>query len=483
MQEEQFHITILKKTSLYGLSHGVKIIARLLINKFAAIFLGTVGIGIIGFLENILVLIQGFSNFSLATSSVREIAVLEKTENNLEVLQTKRVLKIIYTIAIATGILGFFIMLLFSKKISTVVFDDVSYYKWIIALGLYLFFTAISTVRIAVLQAKKKVKTIIKYTIINAIFSTIVAVLGYYYLGVEGIIPVFISTAFFGFISSIYFTRNIPVSKEKISYNEVLQEGIPILKLGIALSVSVIFGQLCFYGIRWYLKTYANYDILGIYQVGITILVGYLGLIFTTMSGDFYPRLCNLENDKKKFINLVNDQTEVALFLIVPSILILYLLAPYVVELLYSKEFLAVLFILKIGLFSVILKAIVWPLGFLPLVKGNNNLFLKQNLLGDAIQLITSIIFYQYLGLVGLGLAMVVMFLISGIYNYYIAINVYQFHFRKDTLKVLFFSILIGVFALLSVFYFNFNTINPVLILLCGISIWYSFNQLRKKNK
>ncbi len=89
--------------------------------------------------------------------------------------------------------------------------------------------------------------------------------------------------------------------------------------------------------------------------------------------------------------------------------------------------------------------------------------------------------FFYYFGLLGLGLAMLAMFLISGIYNYYVAVNYYNFKFRKDTLRVLFFSIISSIIALFSIFIFDFILFNPILIILTLVSGIYSLRHLKNK--
>lgn len=482
MKQRSFHHIIFKNTGLFGFSQIIKIAVKLVTNKMAALFLGPFGIGLIGLIENILQLIQGFTNFGIAQSSVREIALVTD-ETSDENLQEQRLLQIIYKWALATGILGFVVCLIFSTKISEVIFETSSDYKWIFILSFYFILNSVSTIRMAVLQAKKQVTAIVKYNILLAILTSIIASIGYYYFGLASIIPVILSTSLTGFLLSLYFTRNIKVLSTSISLKQVFNEGLPMAKLGLLLSVSVIFGQICFYSIRWFLKENYSYETLGIYQVSNTILVGYLGLVFTAMANDFYPRLCNYENDTKNFNNLINDQTEFALLFVVPAVIGLYLIAPYLIIFLYSKEFLDVVLILKIGLFAIILKALIWPIGFITLVKGNKLLYLKQNLLGDGVNLIASIVMFYYFGYMGLGLAMVVMFLLAGIYNYYIAVKLYQFSFRKETKNIIFISIVFGISAILLNYFSNFSTFNYYIIPLLFISIGYSFINLKKRLK
>ncbi|WP_166967629.1 oligosaccharide flippase family protein [Yeosuana marina] len=478
MQHKSFYKIIFKNTGLYGVSQLIKILVRLFSNKIAAIFLGPLGVGIIGLLENVLGLIRGFTNFGISDSSVREIAL---TDQDINGLKSKRLIKIVYKWALATGVLGAIVALVFVKQINEVVFESKAHYLWVISLSFYFVFTSIASIKIAVLQAKKRAVSIVKYNISVAILSSIIAALGYYFYGINAIIPVVILTAMGAFLLSLYFTRNIKVAINTITIKQAYIEGLPMAKLGLLLSASVVFGQLCFYSIRWFLIKYYSYEILGVYQVSNTILVGYLGLIFAAMTNDFYPRLCDYENDQKSFNNLVNDQTELALLLVVPAVLVLYLIAPFLVTFLYTKEFLSVLHILKIGLIAIIFKAIVWPLGFITLIKGNKLLFLKQNLLGDGINVIASILLFHYFGLIGLGMAMVTMFIVSGIYNYYLVNKYYKFKFRKETLRTIVFSLFIGSLVVIIVLSTTFKNFNIYIIIVTLLSIIYSLFQLKNK--
>jgi len=475
MAEKSFHKVIVKHTGLFAVSQVIKIITRVIANKIAAVFLGPLGIGIIGLLENILGLVSSLTNFGIAESSIREIAIMDEDDNKL-----KRLVKIIYKWALITGFLGLITVCVFERRINKVVFENLGNRLLIFSLGAYFIFNTLSSMRIAVLKAKKRVEVIVKYNIISSVFSSLIAILGYYFYEIDAIIPVILLVALSNFFLSLYFTKNIEVSKQVIKLKEFLHESKPILKLGLFLSISVIFGQLCFYGIRLFLKMYSSFETLGIYQVANTILVGYLGVVFVAMSNDFYPRLCNQESDKKLFDNLINDQTELALLIVVPAILILYLLAPQILVLLYSKEFLDVLNILKIGLLAIIFKTIVWPLGFIPLVKGNKTLFLKQNVLGDLVNFITSLLFFYLYGLIGLGIALVTMFLVSGIYNYYAASKFYDFRFRKKTLMIIGVSLFFGILSMAIILYTDFKTFNFYILIILLFSLAFSTVHLKK---
>lgn len=479
MSQQSFHRIIFKNTGLFGFSQVLRIVMRLITNKVAAVFIGTAGIGLIGLIENVLNLIKGITDLGIPSSSVREVAVIstedEETENE------KRLLQILYKWSWISGIIGVLITLLFSKQISISVFENDTFRIEIIFLSLYFLFSSVASIRLSVLRGKQKVTTIVLHQLVLVVISTCLAIPFYYYFGIRGIIPVFVATSFVDFLLSLFFTRNLKVSNAKLTVSEFSKELLPVFKLGMLLSVNIVFGQICFYIIRLFLKESDSIDVLGIYQVSNTFLVSYLGLIFASMANDYYPRLCNYEKNEVQFNKLINDQTELALLLVVPSILILYLVVPYIIPILYTAEFLSVLKILHIGLFSVVLRAIVWPIGYISLVKNDKLMYFKQNVIGDFINIILSVVLFHYLNLEGLGVALVIMFIISGLYTFYGVNSKYKFKYRKDTQRVLLVSIVLGILAILSISFYGFYNMNFLLILTILISVIYSGIHLKKK--
>jgi O-antigen/teichoic acid export membrane protein len=179
---------------------------------------------------------------------------------------------------------------------------------------------------------------------------------------------------------------------------------------------------------------------------------------------------------------MVNDQIEIALLLITPLILGFYFLAPLLIRVLYSKEFLDVVLILKLALFAVIIKAIIWPLAFIILAKGEKRLYFKQEILGDAMNIGVTILLYEYLGLLGIGLAMLVNYVLYGIYVFKIVQTKFQFNLRKATIGIIIKSALLGALSALTVLVFDYSiTTYCILGALCLVSLYYSYVELNKR--
>ena len=283
-------------------------------------------------------------------------------------------------------------------------------------------------------------------------------------------------------IVNVFYTRKFKSQEFTEGFSKLYQEALPVLKLGLLLSINVIFGYICTFLIKLYLNnTGESSQILGFYEVSTVFLLSYVGLIFTSMSMDFYPRLTTINSDRKTVNKLVNDQIEIALLLITPAIIFLYLSAPFIIQILYTKEFLPVLLIFQAALLAIIVKAAAWPLAFIILAKGDRKQYFKQELVSDFLNVSLTILFYDYFGLVGIGVAMLLNYALYGIYVYFIVHKKYNFYFRSDAFKIFMVSIILGSVSSFAVFFLQ----NPYRSLLIGVvfllSVIFSYNSLDRR--
>jgi len=326
------------------------------------------------------------------------------------------------------------------------------------------------------------IKSIAISNVLSSVLITFFTVPIYYFFKFDGIVAVILLSSILSFLVNFYFTRNIKISKIKISISDTFQRGIPLMKMGFLLSINVIFGQICSYLIKIYLNgNGSTAEILGLFEVSSVILISYVGMIFNAMGTDFYPRITAIQNDNLKVKDLVNDQIEIGLLLITPAITLLYFCAPFLIQALYTKDFLGVLLILKAALFAVIIKAIIWPLAFIILAKGDNKLYFKQEILSDIFLLVSTVILYHFFGLVGIGMASLFQFIVYAFYIIAILKKKFDFGIRKDTFKIIIVCSLIGFASCLITFTVDYPyAYYPIGIILI-FSTLYSYVELDKR--
>jgi O-antigen/teichoic acid export membrane protein len=473
------HKTILKATGVFGMMQVMKMIIGVVGSKFVAVFLGPIGIGVVGLLNNTLNIIASVSSFGIATVSVREIAVADADENPNKVSETISVLQ---KMALCIGLFGAIITLIFSKLLSQLTFGNTNYYYWFVILSINFVITSYATIRGAILQGKKMLKIIAISNVISSLLITFCTVVLYYFFKFDGIIWVVLSSSAITLLVNMYYTRNFKIQTSQLTFNAFFVKAKPIFQLGFLLSINVIFGQICTYIIKIYLNgNGASTQILGFYEVSTVILISYVGMIFNAMSIDFYPRLTSVSQDKSRVNELVNNQLEIALLLITPAIILLYLVAPLIIELLYTKDFLPTVLILKAALFAIIIKAIIWPLSYIILAKGNKKQYFKQELVSDFLNVSLSIFFYHFFGLEGIGFALVINYAVYGFYVFYIVKRDYDFGYTKDCFIIIVFSVFSGLVACASVFFIEIFYSKIILGVLLLVSILFSYSSLDKR--
>jgi len=114
---------------------------------------------------------------------------------------------------------------------------------------------------------------------------------------------------------------------------------------------------------------------LGQFQASSTISITYIGFVLAAMGADYYPRLSGVMHDRKAAINLINQQTEIALLLSAPVFLATMGLAPWLIRLLYTAAFAPAVDVLRWQILSDVLKVAAWPLGFIFLATGDGKTF------------------------------------------------------------------------------------------------------------
>ena len=115
---------IMKTTSIFGGVQVFQIIIQILRSKIVAVLLGPTGIGINGLYNSTIDLINGFTNFGLGTSAVKNVAAANGTGNTREVATVVIVLRRVVWL---TGILGTLVMIVMSRWLSQLTFKSDEY--------------------------------------------------------------------------------------------------------------------------------------------------------------------------------------------------------------------------------------------------------------------------------------------------------------------------------------------------------------------
>ena len=159
-------------------------------------------------------------------------------------------------------------------------------------------------------------------------------------MGVKGIVPTLILNAVTALLLSWYFARKIPVEKIKVTNREALHEGRTMLKMGIAMSVTGVLGTVVAYVLNAFISNVGGVDDVGLYTAGFVILNTYVGMVFTAIGTDYYPRLAAVNNNNNRCREVINQQGEIAVLVVAPIVMLCIIVMPFLIQLIYSEAFL-----------------------------------------------------------------------------------------------------------------------------------------------
>lgn len=432
-KESSSYKQILKATSIFGGVQVFNIIISILRAKFIAVIIGPVGMGIFGLLTSTLSLITSLTSFGLSASSVKDISFAHEHSDNRKLLEVSSILsKLIWY----TGGLGMMLTLIFSPLLSKLTFDSYDYTWSFVLLSVTLLLGQLSLGKDAVLQGTRKLKWLAYANMISSALSLIVTFPVYYFYGIKGIVPAMIITACITLIITQFYYARLKFVLPSFQFKETWLKGKAMLKLGFFLSLSGIITTSCAYGVRIFISKFGGFEQLGFYNAGFGIINSYVGIIFTAMATDYYPRLAGSINNRNKFSSIINEQGNVALIILGPVLTGFIVFNSFAITLLYSKEFLPAQSMMQYAIIGVFLKAAAWLLGFLVVAKGDTKIFFWSELIANTYHSVLNCLGFYFWGLEGLGISFIVGYALYLVQMIYISKAKYKFVFNQNFIKI-----------------------------------------------
>lgn len=476
--QEGSYRQIMKSTSLFGGVQFFQIIIQVIRSKFVAVLLGTTGVGIIGLLTSTIELIGRISNFGLGTSSVKDIAAAATNGDNGRVAIIVAVFRKLVWI---TGLLGALITLLLSPWLSQIVFKSRDYTISFIWISITLLFNQLTSGQLVLLQGMRKLKYLAKANLFGSIIGLVLTIPLYYFWGLEGIVPGIIITAVISLAVSWYFSRKVEVKSVKISVQQIYSVGRNMLLMGFMISLSGLIALASSYVVRIFINSNGGIDQVGLYNAGFAIINTYVGMIFTAMATDYYPRLSSIAHSNELCKQTINQQAEVAILILAPILILFIVFINLVILLLYSNKFIAINEMIIWAALGMFFKAASWSISFVLLAKGTSIVFFWNELIGNSYLLGLNLLGYHLLGLKGLGISFLASYFIYLIQVFWLCKVKFGFSFSTGFIQIFILQFFIAIVSLIAVL--KLNKPYPYLIgsILFILSSLYSLRELDKR--
>jgi PST family polysaccharide transporter len=341
-------------------------------------------------------------------------------------------------------VLGAVLLTVFSSQVSALTFGSKKYATAVSLLSIAVFFKLVSGGQGALIQGMRRIADLARMNVFGALFGLILAVPLVYFFRERGIVPALIGVAGMTIFTSWWYSRKIRVPRPHVTAREVKQEAAPLLKLGVAFMASGLMTMGGAYAVRILILRTLGLEATGLYQSAWTLGGLYVGFILQAMGADFYPRLTAVANDNAECNRLVNEQARAGLLLAGPGVIATLTFTPLVLSMFYSAKFQGAVEILRWICLGATLQVITWPMGFIMVAKGRQNLFLLSDIAWTVVYVLLAWINVRLFGVKGAGMAFFGSYLCHGIWTYPIVSRLTGFQWSVENMHV-------GMFSLLSI--------------------------------
>jgi len=468
----------MKATSLFGGVQVFNILITIIRTKFVAILLGPAGMGITGLLNVSISFIGKLTNFGLGTSAVKNISAAYGSGN---IEKVSRVATILRKLVWITGFLGSAFTLIFSSWLSRLTFGNDDYTYAFIWISITLLLNQLSTGQSVILRGLRKFRYLAQASMIGSVLGLITTIPLYYVYGEDGIVPGIIITSVSSLLLTWFFANKVELKNVHVPKNETISEGKDMLKMGFLISLSGLITLGGSYLVRIFISNKGGIEEVGLYNAGFAILNSYVGMIFTSMSTDYYPRLAAVTNDNNLTKKVINEQSEITLLIIAPVIMVFLVFINWAVIILYSEKFIGVNEMILWAALGILFKTAGWAIAYVFLAKGNSKLFFWNELAMNVYMLFLNLIGYYYWGLLGVGISFLIAYILYVLQVYIIANREYNFNFNRGFYKIFSIHFFLAIICLIFVKVIEdpYSYIGGSVII--AISSYYSFQELNER--
>lgn len=440
MKKDNSYSHILKYTGIFGGVQGLNILAGVVRNKFAALFLGPSGMGLLSLFNSTSTFLSSACNLGIPTSGVKVVADSLANRNDSENILEEGVPQesiVAGTVAQATfcpnmeesvclvrsfsglaAAFGALLCVLLGPLLDFFAFSWGNHTLHFVLLAPTVFFTILAGGEMSVLKALGQLKALAIQASALALLSLIFSVPVYWIFGERGILAVLFFIAFSQWLLNFLYSRRAVPFRLKFSKKELVK-GMPLVRLGMSFVLAGMVNSGAELLVRAFLNNQGDLEMVGLFNAGVTIVIVYAGVVFSVMESDYYPRLSAVSGKRldarvvERRNLIVNRQLEVNVLLMGPIAAIVILALPIGIPFLYDSQFLGMLAMTQVASVSLLFKAVYLPIEYLPLSRGESKIFLAQECFCVILLVSCEIMGYMLGGLTGIGVGVVVSYAVE----------------------------------------------------------------------
>lgn len=465
--------SIVKSTALFASVQVITILSRILLNKVVAILMGTTGVGVISMYNSLLLIIKSVAGMGISQSAVRDISIA----NTQDRISLSNIVKTTNWWLFICSIFGLVGTVVLSSFFSFLAFDNYDYSFPIMLFSIAVFFTIYGEGKLAIIKGVRNLRYLAESTAISSLLGVILSLPFYYFWEMQGIVPSLIVIAVVMFLCSIYFEGKINIPKSHVSVKEAVVQGKSMVKMGVALMYLSLVSIIIDFVVRAFIVRMDGLEQAGIYQAGSSIVLGYFGIIVTSLSTDYYPRISAIYNDDIGLNREMNRQVDVGLLLIGPMIIGVITFASFFISLLYTSAFYAAVPYTCLAAIAMLLNIPSNMMALIFFAKQDTRTLFILNTILSLIFTCSNIFGYYINGLMGLGITMIINAVVNIVIVQIVIKHKYSIIYTRQSIWILVISFVLSIISasvnLSDIDIILKYVLNSILIIVVlGLTLW-----------
>ncbi|WP_272672795.1 MULTISPECIES: O-antigen translocase [unclassified Providencia] len=364
-------MTLVKTSLLSLIATFFKMLSGLVINKAVSVYIGPVGLAVIGQFQNFSQLVLIAAQGAINNGVVKYTAEYGKESEKLPSLFSTSI-RISFTTSIVVGC----ILAIFSNFFSLKILDDVQYQFIFIIFGFTIILFVLNGLFLSIINGLKEIRSYIKINIIQSIYSLIFTSLLIYFLGLKGALIALATNQSIIFFITLFMLRKHEVitwKKFTSSFDKKISKNLfSYSAMAITSAIMVPTSQFI---IRDYIGTTQGLDQAGYWQGVWYISTTYLMIVTTALSTYYLPRLSEITS-KQELKKEVLQGYKILLPIVIACGLVIYLLRDFIIYLLFSDRFSPMKPLFTWQIIGDVFKIASWLLAYVMLAKAMTKTFI-----------------------------------------------------------------------------------------------------------
>lgn len=405
--KKAFQTDIVKVFSLTAISTLVKMLTGLVSVKVVATIIGPSGIALLGQLNNFATIVMTMASGGINSGITKYVAEYKDSDDKVKDLLSTA-LRITVWCSLAIGLC----MILLHRFLSTLIMLSPEYGYVFIIFGFTVFLYALNMMLTSVLNGYKEFKKYVSVNIVGSLLGLLFTLGFILTLGLRGALISAVTFQSVMFFVTLWMIRKLPwVSWDFFKRHietDILKKYFRYTVMTLVTAATVPVSQML---LRGYVISEISSIEAGWWEGMNRISNMYLMIITSSFSVYYLPRLSEIQNKRE-----LRSEIYKAYKLIIPMLLvgfsIVYFLRFWVIEILFTPDFLPMEQLFIWQLLGDFLKICSWLLAFLMIAKSMTRIFVTTEIIFALTFVALGLLFMHCNGIVGVVQAYVINYIL-----------------------------------------------------------------------